>query len=137
MTTRAKGVKIRRGRILFCIQYLKCIANSILFHGLINKLSFVIYIHIALKLKQIKPLGKENSITLIIVHLFTDYIIILNDPFQNLQISYVFSSVQCFALVLYIFFCSTPSLGKANRNFITAFSSFFFFISHYQQIITR
>lgn len=81
MTTRAKGVKIRRGRILFCIQYLKCIANSILFHGLINKLSFVIYIHIALKLKQIKPLGKENSITLIIVHLFTDYIIILNDPF--------------------------------------------------------
>lgn len=33
-----------------------------------------------LKLKQIKPLGKENSITLFIVHSFTDYMIILNDP---------------------------------------------------------
>lgn len=74
-------MKIRRGRILFCIQYLKCIANSILFHGLINKQSFMIYIRIVLNLKQIKPLGKENSITLFIGHSFTDYIIILNDPF--------------------------------------------------------
>lgn len=55
-------------QLLLSNTFFKCIANS------------MIYIHITLKLKQIKPLGKENRITLFIVHSFTDYMIILNDP---------------------------------------------------------